>query len=78
MTMDYSNIAFVLELNDANAADTANLYLNKGWLLIGVGTTVIDIVNGHPYQSMTYVLGATQHQYEKYLKEQENLKNDLI
>ncbi|EAD9739945.1 hypothetical protein APD65_00035 [Listeria monocytogenes] len=75
--MDYSKIKFVLELNDDNASDSANSYLKKGWLLISVGTKLTDVFNEQAYYSTSYVVGATQEQYDDYLKDQESLIDPL-
>lgn len=67
--MDYSKIVFTLELDDDFANEKANNFMNKGWLLISVGTKMISILdNGQAYYSTSYVVGATQELYDQYLK----------
>lgn len=68
------DIVFTLEFNDDYANDRANEYLNKGWLLLHVGTKTLD-VDGEAIYNPVYVLGANQQQYEEY---KEEIKNDPI
>ena len=72
--MDYSKIVFTLEFDDDMANDSANEYLEKGWLLLSVGPKVIDISNGQMYYNTAYVVGATKEQYDEYLVDENNSK----
>jgi hypothetical protein len=72
--MDYSKIVFTIELDGADANVKANELLQKGWLLLSVGSKVVGVLNDNSaYYTTTYVLGANQDQYRKYV---EGLKND--
>ncbi len=75
--MDYSKIVYVLEFDDDSAAESANAKLAEGWQLISVGTKTIEILeNGQVYYNTAYVVGATEKQRDRYLKEVEDtLKN---
>ena len=72
--MDYSKIVFTLEFDDDMANDSANEYLEKGWLLLSVGPKVVDISNGQMYYNTAYVVGATKDQYDEYLVDEKNSK----
>ncbi len=72
--MDFSKIVFTLEFDDDMANDSANEYLEKGWLLLSVGPKVIDISNGQMYYNTAYVVGATKEQYDEYLVDEKNSK----
>lgn len=75
--MDFSKIVFTLEFDDDMANDSANEYLEKGWLLLSVGPKVIDISNGQMYYNTAYVVGATKEQYDDYLVEEKKLEQDF-
>lgn len=66
------DIIFTLEFDDDSANSRANEYLDKGWILLHVGTKVVDIINGQIYYNTSYVVGANQKQYDDYKKEQDN------
>lgn len=69
--MDYSKIVFTLEFDDDAANNRANELLQKGWLLLHVGTKVIDILDtDQAYYNTVYVVGATKEQYDQYLKDE--------
>lgn len=70
------DIIFTLEFDGDSANSRANNYLEKGWLLLHVGTKLIDYHNGQAYYNTAYVVGANQEQYEQYKKEQEYLKKN--
>ena len=72
--MDYSKIVFTLEFDDDMANDSANEYLEKGWLLLSVGPKVVDISNEQMYYNTAYVVGATKEQYDEYLVDEKNSK----
>ncbi|MFI3729465.1 hypothetical protein [Vagococcus fluvialis] len=72
--MDYSKIVFTLEFDDDMANDSANEYLEKGWLLLSVGPKVVDISNEQMYYNTAYVVGATKDQYDEYLVDEKNSK----
>lgn len=75
--MDFSKIVFTLEFDDDMANDSANEYLEKGWLLLSVGPKVIDISNGQMYYNTAYVVGATKEQYDDYLVEEKKLEQEF-
>lgn len=70
-----NEIVFTLEFDDDFANDRANKYLGRGWLLLHVGTKVVDIHEGQIYYNTAYVVGANQEQYKAY---QEEEKRDLL
>lgn len=72
--MDFSKIVFTLEFDDDMANDSANEYLEKGWLLLSVGPKVVDISNEQMYYNTAYVVGATKDQYDEYLVDEKNSK----
>lgn len=72
--MDYSKIVFTLEFDDDMANDSANEYLEKGWLLLSVGPKVVDISNEQMYYNTAYVVGATKEQYDEYLVDEKDSK----
>lgn len=77
--MDYSNIVFTLEFDDDLANSRANDLLKEGWLLISVGPKLVEILNnGQAYYNTVYVVGATEKQYQQYLKKEKKslLEND--
>jgi len=78
--MDLSQIVFTHEFDDDYANESANDYLQKGWMLIHVGTKLIEILNnGNVYNNTAYVVGATKDQYQEYLDDQAKLSlDDLI
>ncbi|EKS8370149.1 hypothetical protein QC456_002465, partial [Bacillus cereus] len=49
-----------------------------GWILLHVGTKVIDFYNEQAYYNTAYVVGANQEQYDAYKKELEEDKFELI
>ncbi|RRG09743.1 MAG: hypothetical protein DUD32_05995 [Lactobacillus sp.] len=65
-------IVFTLEFSDDNAQSRANKKLAQGWLLLHVGTKVIDIVNDQMYYNTAFVVGATKEQYDQYKAEQKS------
>lgn len=67
-------IVFTLEFDGKFSNESANDYLAKGWTLLHVGTKLVaTIENGQAEYETSYVVGANQEQYDKYLKS----KNDL-
>ncbi len=70
------NIVFTLEFDDDNANSKANNYLDKGWLLLHVGTKLIDYHNEQAYYNTVYVVGANKDQYHEYKKEQKYIKEN--
>lgn len=72
------DIVFTLEFDDDSANSRANDYLEKGWILLHVGTKVIDLYNEQAYYNTAYVVGANQDQYDAYKKELEEDKFELF
>lgn len=65
-------IVYTVEFDDEPASDRANDLLEKGWILIHVGTKLVDVLeNGQAYYLTSYVVGANATQRDEYLQEQE-------
>lgn len=58
-------IVFTLEFDGTNSNERANEYLQKGWKLLHVGTKLVNSDEPADYET-SYVVGATQEQYEAY------------
>lgn len=61
------NIVSVLELNNHDAAEEVNEYLEKGWKLLHVGPISGDISLDQQIYWTTYVVGATQDVYDAHI-----------